>query len=104
NLVRIVETDFGAKIDLDVSSIRKEPALNRSRTHCAVGKITYSNGTYGYLIYIKSSITGDEDIGVVQYRSGHPTFPHESTGNQFYSEDQFEAYRRLGYHITDRTF
>ncbi|MBV9158760.1 MAG: hypothetical protein JO097_21045 [Acidobacteriaceae bacterium] len=103
-LVRIAETDFGAKIELDVSSIRKEPEIDRSRAHCAVGKITYSNGTHGYLIYIKSSITGDEDIGVAQYRSGHPTFPHESTGNQFYSEDQFEAYRRLGYHITDRTF
>jgi hypothetical protein len=104
NVVRIAETDFGAKIDLDVSLIRKEAGTERSRAHCAVGKITYSNGTHGYLIYIKSSITGDEDIGVAQYRSGHPTFPHESTGNQFYSEDQFEAYRRLGYHITDRAF
>jgi hypothetical protein len=103
-LIRICETDFGAKIDLDVSSIRKQPPDNISRAHCAVGRITYSNGTRGYLIYIKSSITGDEDIGVAQYRSGHPSFPHESTGNQFYSEDQFEAYRRLGYHITERTF
>ena len=104
NLVRIVETDFSAKIDLDLSSIEKDEKTGQSKAHCAVGKITYSNGTYGYLIYLKSSITGDEDIGVAQYRSGHPEFPHESTGNQFYTENQFEAYRRLGYHITDRTF
>jgi len=103
-LIRICETDFGAKIDLDVSSIRRHGPDKVSRTHCAVGRITYSNGTRGYLIYIKSSITADEDIGVAEYRSGHPSFPHESTGNQFYSEDQFEAYRRLGYHITERTF
>ena len=104
NLVRICETDFGAEIDLDVSSIRKQEDTKHSRGHCAVGRITYSNGTRGYLIYIKSSNTGDEDVGVAQYHSGHPTFPHESTGNQFYSEDQFEAYRRLGHHITERTF
>ena len=104
NLIRICETDFGTKIDLDISSIRKQPPDHLSHAHCAVGRITYSNGTRGYLIYIKASITGDEDIGVAQYRSGHPSFPHESTGNQFYSEDQFEAYRRLGSHITERTF
>ena len=79
NVVRICETDFGAQIDLDVSSIRKDRETQSSRAHCAVGKITYSNGTHGYLVYIKSSITGDEDIGVAQYQSGHPTFPHEST-------------------------
>jgi hypothetical protein len=105
NLVRICETDFGAQIELDVVSIRKQQETpSYSRAHCAVGKITYSNGTHGYLIYLKSSLTGDEDIGVAQYQSGHPTFPHESTGNQFYTEDQFEAYRRLGNHIAERTF
>jgi hypothetical protein len=104
NLVRICETDFGAQLDLDVSSIRKQSDSGRSRAHCAVGRITYSNGTHGYLIYVKASTTGDEDIGVTQYQSGHPDFPHESTENQFYSEDQFEAYRRLGKHATERTF
>jgi len=24
-------------------------------------------------------------------------FPHESTGDQFFSESQFESYRKLGY-------
>jgi hypothetical protein len=104
NLVRICETDFGAKIDLDVQSIRRQKENHLSRAHCAAGTITYSNGSRGYLIYLKSSITGDEDIGIEQYRSEHLEFPHESTGDQFFSEDQFESYRRLGYHITCHTF
>ena len=58
----------------------------------------------GYLIYIKSSLTSDEDVGIAQYHSAHPEFPHESTADQFFSEDQFEAYRRLGHHIAERTF
>jgi hypothetical protein len=100
NLVRICETDFDAKIDIDVSSIRQQKD-GESFAHCTVGKITYSNGSIGYLIYLKASITGDEDVGVTQYRATHPTFPHESTADQFFTEDQFESYRRLGNHVVE---
>jgi Patatin-like phospholipase len=100
NLVRICETDFGAKIDIDVSSIRQQKD-GESFAHCTVGRITYSNGSIGYLVYLKASITGDEDVGVTQYRATHPTFPHESTANQFFTEDQFESYRRLGNHVVE---
>ncbi len=31
----------------------------------------------------------------------HETFPHESTGDQWFSEAQFESYRKLGSHIID---
>jgi hypothetical protein len=98
NLVRICDTDFGAKIDLDVSSIHKQ-TNGYSLAHCTVGKITYSNGSLGWLIYLKATVSGDEDVAVTQYRSIHPTFPHESTADQFFSEDQFESYRRLGQHV-----
>ena len=102
--MRVCEHDFGAKIDINVASIRKDKTTALSRAHCAVGKISYSNGSIGYLIYLKSSITGDEDIGIQQYRSSHADFPHESTGDQFFAEDQFESYRRLGHHITTLAF
>ncbi len=103
NLVRICATDFGAIIDLDVRSIRQQKE-GHSLAHCAVGKIKYSNGSIGYLIYLKASITGDEDIGIAQYRSLHPSFPHETTANQFFSEDQFESYRKLGHHVVRHSF
>jgi hypothetical protein len=44
NVIRMCETDFGAKIDLDVASIRKQAETGQSRAHCAVGKINYCNG------------------------------------------------------------
>jgi hypothetical protein len=103
-VVRMCETDFGAKIEIDVESIRKQRESGLSRAHCAVGKITYGNGSRGYLIYLKASISGDEDIGIEQYQSAHAEFPHESTSDQFFAEDQFESYRRLGYHIARLTF
>lgn len=104
NVIRICETDFGAKIDIDTGSLGKAGEEGLSRTHCAIGRIHYSNGSQGYLIYLKASITGDESPEIVQYRASHREFPHETTADQFFSEDQFESYRRLGNHIVDRTF
>jgi hypothetical protein len=103
NVVRLSETDFGAKIDINVSSIRQQKD-GFSLAHCNVGTIIYSNGSIGHLIYLKASISGDEDVGVTQYRSVHPSFPHETTADQFFSEDQFESYRRLGRHIVRVSF
>ncbi|HLG58906.1 MAG TPA: patatin-like phospholipase family protein [Vicinamibacterales bacterium] len=104
SVVRMCETDFGATIDIDIESIRRQKESGTSRAHCAVGRITYGNGSRGCLIYLKSSISGDEDIGIEQYLAAHPEFPHESTGDQFFAEDQFEAYRRLGHHVASLTF
>jgi hypothetical protein len=39
---------------------------------------------------------------VMAYKAAHPSFPHETTMDQLFSEEQFEAYRALGEHITRR--
>lgn len=102
NLVRVCETDFGAKIEINVNSIRQQKD-GFSLAHCTTGHVFYSNGSMGYVIYLKSSMTGDEDVGITQYRSLHPSFPHETTADQFFSEDQFESYRRLGRHVVQHS-
>jgi len=103
NVLRICGTDFGAHIEIDVKSIREQKE-GRSLSHAAVGIIKYDNGSIGYLIYLKASVTGDEDPSVLQYRAAHPTFPHETTANQFFTEDQFESYRKLGMHVVQHSF
>jgi len=103
-LIRLCEVDFEAKISIDVSSIRPDPRTGRSKCHCAVGRIEYGNGTLGTLIYIKASLLDEENTSVLQYHSEHATFPHETTANQFFTEDQFESYRQLGYDCAKRTF
>jgi len=104
NVIRICAVDFGAKIDIDVTSIRTHPNTGVSTSHCAVGKIHYSDGTEGYLIYMKSSMTADAETAVLEYKASHPDFPHETTADQFFSDDQFESYRMLGRSIAARTF
>jgi hypothetical protein len=96
-LIRMCEVDFGCTISIDIDDIRKGTnGSDWSKRRYAVGTITYDDNSTGILIYVKAAMTGTEDTSVRQYRSSHPTFPHESTGDQFYGEDQFESYRHLG--------
>jgi hypothetical protein len=67
--------------------------------HCAIGEIEYPGNRQGVLVYIKSSLTGDENDYVFHYKKRYPRFPHETTLDQMFSEEQFEAYRALGHHI-----
>jgi hypothetical protein len=43
-----------------------------------------------------------EDIRA--YRARHPSFPQETTADQFFDDAQWEAYRRLGEEIGHRLF
>jgi hypothetical protein len=63
----------------------------------ALGSIDYGNGEEGYLLYIKPSyFSGRASVDVRSYANLHDAFPHESTADQWFSESQFESYRRLG--------
>ena len=66
--------------------------------HVAIGQIDYGAGQEGYLVYVKLSLTGDENDYVRDYARRYPQYPHETTGDQFFSEEQFEVYRALGFH------
>ncbi|HEY6148164.1 MAG TPA: hypothetical protein VIZ69_10720, partial [Thermoanaerobaculia bacterium] len=97
NALRRAREDFGVEIDLDLTPLRPR-ADGYSAQHLAVGDIRYPNGFRGVLILIKPSLLGDEPDDVLQYATRNRAFPHESTGDQFYDEAQWEAYRRLGEH------
>jgi hypothetical protein len=127
-LIRSARIDLGIHIEISVDELRlnkerlySEPIEAGSReaelrldterhckAHFAVGRIEYPGRTEnekpetGYLLYMKSSLTGDEDEVIREYRHGAPTFPHESTADQMFNEGQFEAYRSLGEHIAQQ--
>jgi hypothetical protein len=55
----------------------------------------------GYIIYMKSTMTGDEPLDVMQFKKANALFPHDPTADQFFDPARFESYRYLGYHIAD---
>jgi hypothetical protein len=109
---RFARIDLGVRIDLPWELIRDKAALAEESfakgpipadyaavgPHAAIGRIMYREGEEGLILYVKSSLTGDENDYVLDYKRRHSAFPHEMTGDQFFGEEQFEAYRALGYH------
>lgn len=91
-------------INKDIDPHTPERAARHRGPHCAAGPIIYPNGSRGILLYFKSSLSGDEKDYVLNYKKRHMDFPHETTGDQFFTEEQFEVYRSLGYHVVDGFF
>jgi hypothetical protein len=112
NAIRKIRADLGVRIEIDRFNIysredKRYEALDKDEIgkYCAIGKIYYpaQNGSPeqppGTLLYIKPAICGAEPKDVLNYKAVNKTFPHETTGDQFFSESQFESYRALGLHI-----
>lgn len=56
----------------------------------------------GYILYIKPAYHGVEtSAGIRSYATANPTFPHETTADQWFTESQLESYRSLGLDIAD---
>jgi hypothetical protein len=107
--VRKVAIDLGVPIDIDPIPTRRPPNGTRPEParYCVTGTIRYSvvdgdAAVDGRLVYIKPSVSGQEPVDVVNYSRLSAAFPHESTTDQWFTESQFESYRRLGGHAVER--
>jgi hypothetical protein len=107
-MIRMNWKPIGTRSRAIAEEIRKNGLKSESGPHIAVGLIDYppalgaTERDKGVLVYIKASLTGDENDYVIAYKTTNPTFPHETTADQLFSEEQFEAYRALGEHMTRR--
>jgi Patatin-like phospholipase len=106
NAVRKIRIDLGVSITFEKDAM---PTKTNHR-HCAVGTIEYKcvdgeiNGKEapnGTLIYIKPVLCGKEPADVAQYAASDSRFPQQPTSDQWFSESQFESYRRLGLHTIE---
>jgi hypothetical protein len=110
-LERYARIDLGVRIDLpwqqiaqtslavDAAVDKEEAIKSTSGPHCALGVIHYPDGVDGHLLYVKASLSGDEHDYVLDYKRRYPSFPHETTSDQFFTEEQFEVYRALAFHV-----
>ena len=108
-LVRHAQIDLGIRLEPRFDDIRLETVSGYSRSHTQLLRILYPEqgrrpAAVGLMLYLKLSLTGNEAELLQRYRKLHPDFPHQSTADQFYDEEQFEAYRQLGVHVAEGTF
>jgi Patatin-like phospholipase len=71
----------------------------------AIGTITYPplpsasdpQSTEGHIFYLNTILTEDLPADLYSYKAEHPDYPDEPTSDQFFDEQQFDAYCTLGY-------
>jgi hypothetical protein len=121
NAIRRCRIDFGVEIKFDdetdtskksnktentdgIDEISEIEKIKKKKVHIIKGTITYPGNVkhVGTLIYIKAVVVGDEPVDVREYALANVDFPHQSTGDQFFDESQFESYRKLGYNSIDK--
>ena len=99
---KLVRVDFDAEIDIDTRPLRPRGKDRISRRAFVTGRIRYNDGTEASLLYINTCVIKNLSEDIYGYRRRNPTYPDQSTADQFFDEAQFEAYRMLGYQIGER--
>ena len=90
--------DHGIAIEIDPSRM-KRGAKDRADRAWAFGIARHPDGSTTEIFLLKALLAGTPSWDVEQYAAEHPDFPRRSTGDQFYGEWDFEAYRALGYEL-----
>ena len=108
NAVARIWADFGARIEFDkettlsafmpsidavyprgASPVRNAPTPSpRSPTRTS---------SKGHLVYLTTALCKGLRLKLLGYKGANQDFPDQSTADQFFDEEQFEAYRELGY-------
>lgn len=56
----------------------------------------------GTVIYLKTAMIDELSMTARGYKGANPDFPNQTTADQFFDEEQFEAYREVGYRIAEQ--
>ncbi len=93
----------GQGLPFEELSLNKKTRL--AKEHFFVAEIIYPDVTThrSWLVYVKSTMTGDECDELKRYMRSNPDFPNDSTADQAFLPGKFESYRMLGHHMAEST-
>lgn len=113
NLVRKARIDYDAGIAFvdptQLAAIPGTPAFGTpdsisadpGAAHLLLARICYASGARGTLLIIKPRLQESMSLDIAGYADRDPTFPQQSTAQQFFSESQWESYCQLGRTLGD---
>lgn len=118
-----IRTDFGARIEFDDKNriellIPREPDPQKVQARDSQtdaypvgarfaergyirGAIVYPNQSQSTFILLKTTMIRRLGLLLKGYKGANRAFPDQTTADQFFDEEQFEAYRELGYALAD---
>ena len=107
NAIRLCSADFGARIELTdaLNGVRPNEKTHVAERGYLFGTVSYPKlgdepAFEGKFVYIKPTLLANLSADLFEYSQRGTGFPQETTGDQWFSESQFESYRHLGETIT----
>lgn len=106
NAIRKCKVDLGVDIEfknkIEIYGRGEGAEIKSKGKRFAIADVTFpekgkDGPEKGILIYLRPAYYENEPIEISTYAKQNLTFPHQTTGDQFYDELQFEAYRCLGF-------
>lgn len=94
--VQRARADFGVQVEICADRFYNERSDALPRHVHVLGSIRYADGSFGELLYLKAMLREQLSADIYGYWRRNPAFPNQSTADQFYDEQQFDAYRELG--------
>lgn len=121
NLVRKARLDFNAEIAVlppkagpdnrpkllgTLEELANLDDRRRAPKAALLARVRYLDGLTpdSLILLIKPTVTGIEPVDILHYQTIHRDFPQQSTLDQFYDEEQWESYRKVGQLIADDLF
>ncbi len=92
-----IRADFCALMVINTQPLHPKPDDHISLKPSTLGKIYYEDGSESTVLFLKTTVFPNLPEDIYGYKRTHPSFPDQTTGDQFFDEAQFEAYRELGY-------
>jgi rhodanese-related sulfurtransferase len=94
--VALARSELGVKIEIDPMPLAPEGEPPTAKRATTTGFIHYPDGHKGYLVYARNVMAPGGPWDVRAHQRDNPSFPHDSTVDQLYTDQKFESYRALG--------
>lgn len=102
--IALARSELGVQVTIDLADSLKPGDDGLSEQAHVTGSFSYGDedeetgGRHHHLVYLKLTVPAGAPLDVITYQQNHPSFPTDSTLQQLYDDQEFEAYRELGYH------
>jgi hypothetical protein len=97
--IALARSELGVHIEVPTGELEKlfpDESSGEAQANCVKLTFTYRDGTAGRVIYARNVLTAEAPWDARAYHKIDPSFPHNTTADQLYTDQKFEAYRVLG--------
>lgn len=97
--IALARSELGVEILLNPDALAS--VSNAEGPAHVIARIVYPADEQGHrvegtLVFAKATVPAKAPWDIRAHQQGDPTFPHNSTADQLYTDERFEAYRALG--------